>query len=107
MRSPVWPARQVIFCVFRSEKRVPNRRSVSFCVLCAGRDNQYLVECEVREIARSVAYTVKPVENDTVLAALEFLSAVPVCTFCLLLILHAAFKSYKMLSVQKLCQSRS
>jgi hypothetical protein len=61
----------------------------------------------VREIARSVAYPVRPVVNATILATLVFLAAVPVCSFCLLLILHVAFKSYKMLSVSTLCQSRS
>jgi hypothetical protein len=85
----------------------PGRRSVSFCVLCTGRDNHYLVGWEALEIVRSVAYPVRPVVNDTVLAAPLFLAAVPVCSFCLLIILHASFKSYKMLSVHKLCQSRS
>jgi hypothetical protein len=86
----------------------PGRRSVSFCVMCVGRDNQYLVGWEVREIARSpVAYPVRPVVNATILAALIFLSAVPVCSLCLMLILYAAFKSYKMLSMHKLCQSWS
>jgi hypothetical protein len=41
----------------------------------------------------------KPVVNATILAALSFLDAVPVCSFCLLLVLHAEFKSHKMLSV--------
>jgi hypothetical protein len=85
----------------------PVRRSVSLCVLCAGRDKQYLVGWEVREIAQSVAYPVRPVVNATVLVALIFLAAVPVCSLPLLIILHVSFKSYKMLSVHKLCQSRS
>jgi hypothetical protein len=54
-----------------------------------------------------VAYSVRPAVNATLLAALIFLAAVPVFSFCLLPVLHAAFKSYKMLSVHKLCQSRS
>jgi hypothetical protein len=86
------------------------RRSVSrpsFCVLCVGHGNQYLVQWEVREIARSVAYPVRPVVNDTVIAALAFLSDVHVCSFCLLLTMYTSFKSYKMLSVHKVCQSRS
>jgi hypothetical protein len=88
--------------VSRSEKRIPfgeaypGRRSASFCVLFAGRKNQYLVEWEVREIVQSVAYLVRLVVNATVLAALAFLAAVPVRSFCLLLILYAAFKYYKM-----------
>jgi hypothetical protein len=69
------------------------RKRVSFCVLCAERDNQYLVGREVREIVRSVAYPVSPVVNATVVAALVFFAAVPVCSSCLLLILHALFKS--------------
>jgi hypothetical protein len=85
----------------------PDLRSISFCVMCVGRDNQYLVQWEVREIARSVAYPVRPVVNTTILAVLAFLASVPVCSFCFLLTLHATFNSYKMLSVHKLCQSRS
>jgi hypothetical protein len=85
----------------------PGRRSVSFCVLCTERENQYLVGWEVREIARLVVYPVMPVVNATVLAAIIFLAAVTVCSLCFLIILHAAFKSYKMLSVHKLCQSWS
>jgi hypothetical protein len=80
MRSRVWPARQVAFRVFRSEKRfsgIPAREAYLY-VLCAPGDNQYLVEWEVREIARSVAYPVRPVINANVLAALAFLAAVPV-----------------------------
>jgi hypothetical protein len=65
---------------------------------------QYLVE---REIVRSVAYPVRPIVNATVVLVLVLLADFPVCSICLLLILHASFKSYEMLSVHKLCQSRS
>jgi hypothetical protein len=103
MRSHVWPAWQVTVRVFQSEKRIPageaypSRRSVSFYVMYTGCDNHYLVEWEVREIARSVAYPVIPVVNATILAELAFLADIPVCSFYLLLIQHAAFKSYNML----------
>jgi hypothetical protein len=68
---------------------------------------QYLVEWEVREIVRSVAYPVRPVVNATVVLVLVLLADVPVCSLFLLIILYAAFECYKMLSVHKLCQSRS
>jgi hypothetical protein len=68
---------------------------------------QYLVEREVRKIVRSVAYPVMPVVNATVVLVLVLISDVPVCSLFLLIILHASFKSYEMLSVHKLCQSRS
>jgi hypothetical protein len=106
MISHVWPAGGIFLCLPVREA-YPGRRSVYFCVLCAGRDNQYLVGWEVQEIARSLAYPVMPALNATVLAVLVFLAAAPVCSFCLLLILHTSFKSYNILCVHKLCQSRS
>jgi hypothetical protein len=105
-----------IACPARAEGKIsflpvreayPDRRGVYLCVLCAERDNQYLVGREVREIVRAVAYPVMPVVNATVVAVLVFIDAAPVCSFCLLLILYVSFKSYNMLIVQKMCQSRS
>jgi hypothetical protein len=46
-----------------------------------------------------VVYPVRPIVKATILVAPVFLAAVPVCSFCLLLVLHAEFKSHKMLSV--------
>jgi hypothetical protein len=68
---------------------------------------QYLIGREVREIVRSVACPVMPIVNANVESALVLLAAVPVCILCLLLFLNAAFKSYNVLSVHKLCQARS
>jgi hypothetical protein len=68
---------------------------------------QYLVTWEVQERVRSVAYPATPVVNSTIVLVLVLLAGVPVRILCFLLNLHAAFKSYKMLIVHKLCQSRS
>jgi hypothetical protein len=95
------------FSVFRTEKRIPAGEA-HISVSCAPSATvQYLDEREVREIVRSVAYWVMPIVNATIVLVLVIIAAVPVYSLCLLLILHTAFKSYKMLSVHKLCQSRS
>jgi hypothetical protein len=98
--SHVRPERQVTFRVFRPEKcifpRVVRwaRQPVSCSVGSAG-------NCVVGDLPG------KPVVNTTILAC----ASISCCCYCiqpfLLLFLYAAFKSYNMLNVYRLCQSRS
>jgi hypothetical protein len=107
MRSHVWHAQQVNFHFFWLEKRITDGEAYMPIACAPSATMQYLVEREVQEIVRSVAYAVRPIVNATVLAVIVLLAAVPVCSLFLLLTLHAESKCYKMLSVHKLCQSLS
>jgi hypothetical protein len=85
----------------------PSRRSVSVCSLCAKSNKAVSCWAGNAGICAISGLPGKPLVNTTIVSVLVLLAAVHVCSLCLLLILHAAFKSYKMLSVQKLWQSRS
>jgi hypothetical protein len=85
--------------------KAPERR----IFLCAVRRAQQPVSCAVGSAGNCAmgGLPAKPIVNSTTLAALAFLAAAPVCSFCLLITLYAEFKSHEKLSVHKLCQSRS
>jgi hypothetical protein len=104
--SHVWPTRQVNFRVFWPEKRIPAGKCIFPCVVHPVRQP---VSCSVGSAGICVVggLLIKPIVNNTMLACASIYCRCSCIQPLLPLFLYAAFKSYNMLSVHILCQSRS
>jgi hypothetical protein len=104
--SHVRPAREVTFCIFRPEKRIPAGKAY-LSVRCASARQP--VSCSVGSAGNCVVGGLpgKPIVNTTILACASSYCSCSCIQPFLLLLLYAAFKSYKMLNMHILCQSRS
>jgi hypothetical protein len=96
--SHVRPARQVTFCVFRPEKRIPVGNTY-LSVFCASGATKVSCSEEITGNRVIGALPGKPIVNTTYTS----FASISCCCSCiqpfLLLFLYATFKSYKMLSV--------
>jgi hypothetical protein len=96
----VRPARHVTFCVFRSEKHI---------FLCAVRWARQTVFCSAGSAGNCVIGGLpgKPAVNTTLLTCASISCCCSCIQYFLLMLLYTAFKSYEILNMHKLCQSRS